>query len=554
MQVPGQALAMRHAFAPSPVPVDGQPARGSAQSFTMLFTASDPPVPEGAGPSLPTGEPPLAGAGALPLVALPDPEEQTPPNDLGDIVPDPPLAPTSPDADTRVRDAPAPDTPRGEGPQASVTATPAGAAVAASAAFNAGHMPANGSSPRGPVRHLAAEALLPGPDARPGGTTAPRASAAPGTEGSASPSGATATPAPPHTGAVPPDPTRGPPPAPDAAQPAPPVPSSAPGGAPPLRHDSAHLQAAGIVPAGNPVRAMPAGTGTETPEPPVRLDRPAGVADADLRRHTALMQPEGLPPGSLGAVRPTMPPAAGPAAAAPAPETARGGAADAAAGEGRATAGVAGVAVDTRVVRHTGMAAAPARRGDEGLAGLPNRLLQPLASAGESENALQPAGISAPATSPQALDAPAPLPKPVAGPSAALVAQVSARIGTSLHAGLAAGDERRLEIRLDPPELGSVRMLMSMSDHGLSLHVFADRGDTLELLRRHVSLLAADLSRLGFGSAAFSFHGGDGGPPARDHARPEALKQAGPPGTGLAHTAEAPAARVSGTSTLDLRI
>jgi len=70
--------------------------------------------------------------------------------------------------------------------------------------------------------------------------------------------------------------------------------------------------------------------------------------------------------------------------------------------------------------------------------------------------------------------------------------------------------ERAMELRLQPEELGRVSMTMTQDGAGLSVALAADRADTMDLIRRHIDLLAEELRRLGYASVSFSFeHGGD---------------------------------------------
>lgn len=75
--------------------------------------------------------------------------------------------------------------------------------------------------------------------------------------------------------------------------------------------------------------------------------------------------------------------------------------------------------------------------------------------------------------------------------------------------GMARLGEGSVEIRLSPEELGQVRMQMVPSDNGMTVHITADRPETLDLMRRHIDQLARDLADAGYESASFSF--GEGG-------------------------------------------
>lgn len=64
---------------------------------------------------------------------------------------------------------------------------------------------------------------------------------------------------------------------------------------------------------------------------------------------------------------------------------------------------------------------------------------------------------------------------------------------------------RPVEIALSPEELGRVRLAVSTQEAGLVVHIAAERPETLDLLRRNVSLLGDDFQALGYDDVAFSF-------------------------------------------------
>ena len=70
---------------------------------------------------------------------------------------------------------------------------------------------------------------------------------------------------------------------------------------------------------------------------------------------------------------------------------------------------------------------------------------------------------------------------------------------------LPGGSDGSVEIRLSPEELGTVRLTLVQGDSGLSVHVQADRPETLDLMRRHIDQLARDLAQSGHGGASFTF-------------------------------------------------
>lgn len=66
-----------------------------------------------------------------------------------------------------------------------------------------------------------------------------------------------------------------------------------------------------------------------------------------------------------------------------------------------------------------------------------------------------------------------------------------------------------IEVRLDPPELGRVRIHFTMDrPDSVTAIVTADRSDTLDTMRRHASDLARELSRAGFANVELEFKSG----------------------------------------------
>jgi hypothetical protein len=70
---------------------------------------------------------------------------------------------------------------------------------------------------------------------------------------------------------------------------------------------------------------------------------------------------------------------------------------------------------------------------------------------------------------------------------------------------------RATEIALNPEELGRVRMSLSAGEASVSLTVFADRPETVDLLRRHIEILAQEFRALGYADIQFTFSSGDQG-------------------------------------------
>jgi len=62
-----------------------------------------------------------------------------------------------------------------------------------------------------------------------------------------------------------------------------------------------------------------------------------------------------------------------------------------------------------------------------------------------------------------------------------------------------------VDVKLWPEELGKVRLALSPSDVGLVVQIAAERPETLDLIRRNIDLLEADLREQGFEGLAFEF-------------------------------------------------
>ncbi|MBO6603386.1 MAG: flagellar hook-length control protein FliK [Roseicyclus sp.] len=138
-------------------------------------------------------------------------------------------------------------------------------------------------------------------------------------------------------------------------------------------------------------------------------------------------------------------------------------------------------------------------------------------------------------------------------PQAATAQNAAAQMAAAMQAQAGARmPDQPIEIALDPPELGRVRMVFSHVDGGLVLAITADRPETLDLMRRHADLLAREFSDAGLGGTAFSFQGQQNGDsPKTDH---KATRMTGP---GEPHAATGPQPRPGPRAhdgALDLRL
>jgi flagellar hook-length control protein FliK len=93
-------------------------------------------------------------------------------------------------------------------------------------------------------------------------------------------------------------------------------------------------------------------------------------------------------------------------------------------------------------------------------------------------------------------------------PPQALAGQITLAIGRA--------SDHRVEIRLDPPELGRVQIQLNPGDGGLQAIVLAERPETQDLLRRHAETLARDLNAAGYTNVSLDFAAGGEAAPRRD--------------------------------------
>lgn len=89
--------------------------------------------------------------------------------------------------------------------------------------------------------------------------------------------------------------------------------------------------------------------------------------------------------------------------------------------------------------------------------------------------------------------------------SAQVVRQLADAVRTS-----AAGDNM-IELTMDPPELGRLRMTLSEASGLMTVTIAAENQATTELMRRHIDMLRKDFQELGYQDVAFSFEQGDRG-------------------------------------------
>ena len=118
----------------------------------------------------------------------------------------------------------------------------------------------------------------------------------------------------------------------------------------------------------------------------------------------------------------------------------------------------------------------------------------------------------------------------------------------------------RVELTLAPAELGRLEITFQSRDGGMSVSLNAERPETLELLRRHIDLLAADMRQLGMTDLSFSFgrESAGGSAPEENERRSSsndgAMAQPGDRIAASAVNAASPQHQSSESARMDLRL
>lgn len=177
---------------------------------------------------------------------------------------------------------------------------------------------------------------------------------------------------------------------------------------------------------------------------------------------------------------------------------------------------------------------------------LASQTAAPKTAAESAAPAVPPLTLTAPeAPAPRALPALAPPAPPEPPPARQAAEAISAALSTP-------GGSDRVELVLRPEELGRVRFELRSEGDRLFVTLTADRPETMDLLRRHLPELRAELELAGYGAADLTFGqsgtpGGQAeghGPAASTDFLPMPSQPPVPP----------PAPRATGTGGLDLRL
>ncbi len=146
---------------------------------------------------------------------------------------------------------------------------------------------------------------------------------------------------------------------------------------------------------------------------------------------------------------------------------------------------------------------------------------------------------------------------PARGPAGLPQDVLSRQIAPALQDLLNTGRGATTELRLDPEELGRIRMSLSSIDGQLTVALSADRPETLDLMRRYMDELRQDLRGLGFAQVSFQMnaHAGQGGrgEPAATLPTAETGSDTETPTLGISPVAST-LASVAGAGGLDLRL
>lgn len=159
----------------------------------------------------------------------------------------------------------------------------------------------------------------------------------------------------------------------------------------------------------------------------------------------------------------------------------------------------------------------------QGPAGTPTPVAAPMALAGgQTANAPFSGGDTQVGAGPlqgpggqdgmgMAQSAPAALSSAPAATATAMTAPPPATVSQQIVTALSQAAGGQVDLVLSPEELGRVRLSLSADDAAITVHVTAERPETLALIRRHIDILAQDFRAIGYESVAFGFSDQSGG-------------------------------------------
>lgn len=133
------------------------------------------------------------------------------------------------------------------------------------------------------------------------------------------------------------------------------------------------------------------------------------------------------------------------------------------------------------------------------------------------------------------------------GSPVAQTGREAAAVAQQIAASVIRASGDRVEVRLDPPELGRVALSFQIRDDLVIAHVSADKSETSDLLRRNGDDLQRALKESGFGDVELDFSGGGEAQEGQARAKTGAENAAKTEGQPML-------ARAAKTGALDLRI
>lgn len=97
------------------------------------------------------------------------------------------------------------------------------------------------------------------------------------------------------------------------------------------------------------------------------------------------------------------------------------------------------------------------------------------------------------------------------GTQAAHRPEMPRMIAAQIAEAFAAKGEQKVEVSLNPQELGHVKMRVVTSETGITMIIQTERPETGDLMRRHINELAEEFRRMGYEDISFEFSGGQTG-------------------------------------------
>lgn len=89
-------------------------------------------------------------------------------------------------------------------------------------------------------------------------------------------------------------------------------------------------------------------------------------------------------------------------------------------------------------------------------------------------------------------------------------------VAAQLAEAFASKGEQKVEVSLNPQELGHVKMRVVASETGITMIIQTERPETADLMRRHIHELAEEFRRMGYEDISFEFSGGQTGGQSAD--------------------------------------